>query len=88
MNLLKMLLLLIVLVALPIKGGEMSETKHTPLPWVASPNGAAFNLSVESGGEHFMILLGMTHQRPGEHEANVRLIIQALDFYSNREEEK
>ncbi len=60
----------------------MSNYKFTPGPWELEPNGASFNLASKkirpiNGLKHFMILLGMQHNQPGEHHANANLIVQA-----------
>jgi hypothetical protein len=52
---------------------------HTPGPWIAVPNGEAFNLQRESA-RHHAILVGMNYNKPGELEANARLIAAAPEL--------
>lgn len=57
------------------------EAEHTPLPWSLEPNGHAFNLRSPDRGAHHAILLGMTYNNEGEHEANAELIVRACNSY-------
>ncbi len=56
------------------------STNHTPGPWELQENGAAFNLRSPDRVDHFVILLGMTHNNPDEFSANARLIAAAPDL--------
>ena len=52
-------------------------SNHTPGPWTLEANGACWNLRSPDRDKHFLMLVGMTRNNPGELEANVRLISSA-----------
>lgn len=56
----------------------MSE--HTPGPWTLETNGPCWNLRSPDRVDHFLVLLGMTHNNPGELEANACLIAAAPEL--------
>lgn len=58
----------------------MSTNEHTPGEWVLEENGACWNLRSPDRVDHFLILVGMTHNNPGELDANARLVAAAPDL--------
>ncbi len=56
------------------------NNNSTPGPWSLESNGACFNLRSPDRTEHFLILVGMTHNNPGEFEDNAHLIAAGQDL--------
>ena len=51
---------------------------HTPEPWEARPNGAAFSIA-RLDEPHHMISVGMIGQPDGKHEANTERIVACVN---------
>ncbi len=53
----------------------MTQTEPTSGLWTAEANGACYNVRSPDRVDHFMMLVGMTHNNPGEFDANVADLI-------------
>ena len=51
--------------------------RHTPGDWVLEANGPCWNLRSPDRVDHFLVLVGMLHNNPGELKANAHLIATA-----------
>ncbi len=54
-------------------------SKWTPEPWTLEQNGPAWNLRSVDRVDQFMYLLGLTHNNPGEHNANAKRIVESVN---------
>ena len=55
--------------------------EHTQLPWRSQDNGPYRNLVGADETQHHMILIGMIHNKDREFEANVDLIVRAVNHH-------